>query len=352
MRAVGRAPSGNIDAKAVAQTWRSLTNPEVHAIWSVAEAPPESPPTSADLALLQVAAARLRAQAALVQADAVVAATRQIEVDRALVAAVGQELMSTAKEGLDNLIQWAVAHGDPAQVQELRDIREDLALARSELDAAAARVQDPPDRRARQTAGRRKPDEDEPEDRHADHAPSAFSGFSTAAAQWLSEHGPNWLRAGAALAVAAATFEHVAHEAQVSNTPADAGVDAGVVVAAEPPAVDAGPPAVAPLPPVPPALPPVASRRVSPREQECAQLAGPRRSLEMNVVSVFGTIVSGQNSTAVMADKSREQAVRLGDFIGSHCWRVSDIAEDFVSVVQEMEPGKPGKSLKLPVKQR
>lgn len=92
-------------------------------------------------------------------------------------------------------------------------------------------------------------------------------------------------------------------------------------------------------PQAPPGLPapiqPPASS--TPAEEECARLAGPRRSIEASTLRVRATILGDHNGNALISGNSRQdQVVRVGEYIGTHCWRVNHLEMDSISI--EMAP--------------
>jgi hypothetical protein len=105
------------------------------------------------------------------------------------------------------------------------------------------------------------------------------------------------------------------------------------------PAPPAAPPPPAPLTPAEATqnaiarLPVQTIRPVPPRESECVRLAGSRAAMNTEALKVFGTVVSGANSTAILASgKSKPETVQVGDYVGSHCWRVSSIEDDSITL--------------------
>lgn len=64
---------------------------------------------------------------------------------------------------------------------------------------------------------------------------------------------------------------------------------------------------------------------------------------------VRGTLSAERNSTAVMADsREREEVVKVGDYVGSHCWKVSSIDMDSVTLVNAEATSGPH-SMRVPV---
>jgi len=69
------------------------------------------------------------------------------------------------------------------------------------------------------------------------------------------------------------------------------------------------------------------------RPEDCAERAGPRRTLEPSSLKVKGTIIGGRGPVAMMVDGyHRSQVVRRGEYVGTHCARVVDISADWVSI--------------------
>jgi Tfp pilus assembly protein PilP len=81
-----------------------------------------------------------------------------------------------------------------------------------------------------------------------------------------------------------------------------------------------------------------------PDEPECVQLAGPRRNLDVGALRVKATILGGHESSAVVTeDGDREQIIRVGEYVGAHCWRVRRVDMDAITV--ELVPREPGAAI-------
>jgi Tfp pilus assembly protein PilP len=69
---------------------------------------------------------------------------------------------------------------------------------------------------------------------------------------------------------------------------------------------------------------------------ECPNLAGARRPLELETVQVKGIIIGARSNVAMMADsRGRTQTVRVGEYIGSRCWKVAGVGTEWVSMQRE-----------------
>lgn len=70
--------------------------------------------------------------------------------------------------------------------------------------------------------------------------------------------------------------------------------------------------------------------------QECPGLSGSRRSLELDSLRVKGTIIGARSNVAMLADaRGRTQTVRVGEFIGTRCWKVASVGAEWVSMQRE-----------------
>jgi hypothetical protein len=72
----------------------------------------------------------------------------------------------------------------------------------------------------------------------------------------------------------------------------------------------------------------------------CSAAAGSRVVLEPTTLHVRGTILGFSGRVALMqAGHDTPQAVRVGDYLGSQCWRVSRIESESVALELVPEPG-------------
>lgn len=143
-RATGEVFPPNVDEATVTQTWQSMTNSEIQALWAIAENDQENPPVEADRVLARIAPLRLQARTILFQAEELLVTGRKLEVDQETISTLNQDLATAAKDWLDPLIREG-ANGETERVRDSRTVRRDLTVTRQEIERAVARMRGLPE---------------------------------------------------------------------------------------------------------------------------------------------------------------------------------------------------------------
>jgi hypothetical protein len=331
-RAKGAAPAGAEDEPALGDTWKTITNAEVHALWALAEAGPRKAASANEEELAGVTAIRLRTQAAIIQAELILAAGIRVDVDEDTVDELLHDIGQAASKSIDGNIQAAMAGNDPELLNEYRAIRESLLLKRRELDEAAIRLR-----------GRGAPRTKAPPPAAAPapsirKRPSWLRLAVRDSGEWLAAHSGVILRVSAVLAILAGAAVYFLHRGPPgSSGPSGTsgtnlfGSEAAPGETGTSPDGKADAPVAQPIKAVP----------LTPREVECQRMAGGRRGLEPGSLRLDGTIAGPNGATALISEGHRSTQVRAGEFIGSHCWRIAHVGEDSVTFAMAPDPADP-----------
>jgi hypothetical protein len=75
------------------------------------------------------------------------------------------------------------------------------------------------------------------------------------------------------------------------------------------------------------------------RPADCSNAEGSHRDLDPSSLRVKATIVGRRRKVALMsAPSGHTRTVRVGDYLGSNCWRVSEIRSEYVVIARAPDP--------------